>query len=124
MLIVDDDPRVLAMLPPMLQQVGYQTLTASGGREGIALAQERLPHLVVLDLMMPEVSGFDVIDALRSDVRTRGMAILVLTAKDLTTEERAFLAQRVQQVTVKGPAASQAVIREIDRVLRSGRGGA
>ncbi len=123
-LIVDDDPRVLAMLPPMLQQVGYQTLTASGGREGIALAQERLPHLVVLDLMMPEVSGFDVIDALRSDVRTRGMAILVLTAKDLTTEERAFLAQRVQQVTVKGPAASQAIIREIDRVLRSGRGGA
>jgi CheY-like chemotaxis protein len=74
--------------------------------------------------MMPEVSGFDVIDALRSDVRTRGMAILVLTAKDLTTEERAFLAQRVQQVTVKGPAASQAIIREIDRVLRSGRGGA
>ncbi len=123
-LIIDDDPRVLAMLTPMLQQAGYQTLTASGGREGITLAQQHLPHLIVLDLMMPEVNGFDVINALRSDVRTRGMSILVLTAKDLTTEERAFLAQRVQRVTLKGPAAQQAIVEEIDRVLRTARGGA
>jgi len=115
-LIVDDDPHVHAMLAPMLTQAGYVTLTASGGREGIALAQKHLPHLIILDLLMPEVSGFDVISALRADVRTRGLAILVLTAKDLTPEERAFLAQRVQQVTVKGPAAAYALIGEIDRI--------
>ncbi len=122
-LIVDDDPRVLTLLAPMLQQAGFQTLTASGGRDGIAMAQERLPHLIILDLMMPDLSGFDVINALRSDVRTRGMAILVLTAKDLTTDEQAFLAQRVQQVTLKGPTALQGVVGEIARVLRNGRRG-
>ncbi len=122
-LIVDDDPRMLTLLAPMLQQAGFQTLTASGGRDGIALALARLPHLIILDLMMPDLGGFDVINALRSDVRTRGMAILVLTAKDLTPDEQVFLSQRVQQVTLKGPMALQGVVGEVDRVLRNGRRG-
>ncbi len=123
-LVVDDDPRVPTMLAPMLQHAGYHTLTALGGREGITLAQQHLPHLVILDLLMPEVSGFDVITALRSDIRTRGIAILVLTAKDLTPQDRDFLAQQVQQVTLKGPAALQGVVGEVDRVLRTARGAA
>jgi len=120
-LIVDDDPRVLTMLSPMLTQAGYRTLTASGGQEGIALTQRHLPHIIVLDLMMPEVSGFQVISVLRADVRTRGIPIVVLTAKDLTSEERAFLAQQVQQVTQKSPDAFQSVVREVDRVLKMER---
>ncbi len=116
-LIVDDDPYVLAVVTPMLEQAGYRPVTASGGREGIAVAQEHLPHLIVLDLMMPEVSGFDVITALRSDVRTRGIPILVLTAKDLTAEERAFLEQRVQNIQFKGSTPPQALVEEVTRVL-------
>ncbi len=121
-LIVDDDPYALASVAPILEHAGYHTVTASGGREGIALAQHHLPHLVVLDLIMPEVNGFDVIAALRSDVRTRGIPVLVLTAKDLTPAERAFLEQRVQGVALKASTPPQALIEEVGRVLL--RGGA
>ncbi len=122
-LVVDDDPRVLAFLPPILEHAGYQTVTAAGGREGISLAQRRLPQLIVLDLIMPEVNGFDVIAAVRSDVRTRGIPILVLTAKDLTAEERTFLQLRVQRVALKGSTPPRALVEEVDRVLLAIRGG-
>lgn len=92
-------------------------LTASGGQEGVTQAQEHLPHLIVLDLLMPDLSGFDVIKALRGDVRTRGIPILVLTAKDLTPAERAFLDQRVQGIELKGSIPPQALVDEVKRVL-------
>jgi len=123
-LIIDDNPHVGMMLRPMLEQAGYLTLTTSGGREGIALAQQHLPHLIIVDLMMPDVSGFEVIKALRSDLRTRGLPILVLTAKDLTPQERAFLTQRVQQVILKDPTAAQTVVEAINQVYMAGRGAA
>ncbi len=116
-LVVDDDPYVLASIPPMLEQAGYRTVVASGGKEGITRAQQHLPHLIVLDLMMPEVSGFDVLAALRSDIRTRGIPVLVLTAKDLTREERAFLEQRVQGITLKDATPPQALVAEVTRAL-------
>ena len=116
-LVVDDDPSVLASIPPMLERAGYRTLTASGGREGVTQAQEHLPHLIVLDLLMPDLSGFDVIKALRGDVRTRGIPILVLTAKDLTAEERACLDQQVQGIGLKGSIPPQALVEEVRRVL-------
>ncbi len=116
-LVVDDDPSVLASIPPILERAGYRMLTASGGREGVAQAQEHLPHLIMLDLVMPDLSGFDAIKALRGDVRTRGIPILVLTAKDLTPEERAFLDQRVQGIGLKGSIPPQALVDEVKRVL-------
>ena len=116
-LVVDDDPSVLASIPPILTQAGYRTVTASGGTDGIAVARQHLPHLIVLDLLMPEVSGFDVLAALRSDIRTRGIPVLVLTAKDLTREERAFLEQRVQGVSLKTSAPGEALVTEVTRVL-------
>ncbi len=123
-LVVDDDPHVLASIPPMLEQAGYRTLRASGGQEGIMQAQQHLPHLIVLDLLMPNVSGFDVIAVLRGDLRTRGIPIVVLTAKDLTPEERAFLEQRVQAVSLKGSTPVQALVEEVERVLAApGTGG-
>ena len=116
-LVVDDDPYVLASIPPMLEQAGYRTVVAPGGKEDITQAQQHLPHLIVLDLMMPDVSGFDVLAALRSDIRTRGIPVLVLTAKDLTREERAFLEQRVQGITLKDSTPPQALVAEVTRAL-------
>jgi signal transduction histidine kinase/DNA-binding response OmpR family regulator len=116
-LVVDDDPRMRTMLTSTLKQAGYDPLTASGGQEGIAQARERLPHLIVQDLVMPGVNGFDVIATLRGDARTRGIPILVLTSKDLTAEEYAFLSQRVQGISLKGATPSPALIDEVARAL-------
>ncbi len=120
-LVVDDDSSVLASIPPMLVQAGYRILTASGGREGIAQAQQYLPHLIVLDLVMPDVTGFDVIAALRGDVRTRGIPILALTAKDLTPADHAFLNQRVQGIRAKESELPRALVEEVKRVLTAAK---
>jgi len=116
-LVVDDDPSVRSAIPAALEPLGYQVLTASGGLEGIREAQHHMPHLIILDLMMTDASGFEVISTLRGDVRTRGIPIIVLTAKDLTVDERAFLKERVQDIKVKGPMASQQLVDEVRRIL-------
>ncbi len=116
-LVVDDDPYVRGLITPLLEQAGHRTLTASGGQEGITQAQQHLPNLILLDLTMPDVSGFDVIAALREDIRTRGIPIIVLTAKDLTTKERAFLEQQVQGVSRKGSTLPQTLVEEVSRAL-------
>jgi len=65
----------------------YAVVRAYGGSEAIALAQRLRPDLIVLDLMMPEVSGFDVVDALQRDTYTARIPILVVTAKHITAED-------------------------------------
>ena len=122
-LLVDDDPQVLDIMAPMLEQGGYRVLTAAGGQEGIQQAREHLPHLIVLDLMMPGVNGFDVVATLRDDVRTRGIAIIVLTAKDLTPEDRAYLNGRVQGIQLKGATPARTLVEAVKRVLTSGEVG-
>jgi signal transduction histidine kinase/CheY-like chemotaxis protein len=122
-LLVDDDRQVLDIMAPMLEQGGYRVLRASGGQEGIQQAREHLPHLIVLDLMMPGVNGFDVVATLRDDVRTRGIPIIVLTAKDLTPEDRAYLNGRVQGIQLKGATPARALVEAVKRVLTSGEVG-
>jgi PAS domain S-box-containing protein len=121
-LIVDDDPQILDMIAPMLEQAGYRALTAAGGQDGIRQAQEHLPHLIVLDLMMPKVNGFDVVATLRDDLRTRGIPIIVLTAKDLTAQDWAYLNGRVQGIQLKGSTPARALVEEVKRLLTSGAG--
>lgn len=106
-----------AFLAPILGHAGYRTLTASGGREGIAQAQQHLPNRILLALTMPDVSGFDVIATLRGDVRTREIPILVMTAKDLTAEERAFLEKSVQGVSQKHATLPQTLVEQISQAL-------
>jgi CheY-like chemotaxis protein len=121
-LIVDDDPHTLAIVTTTLEQAGYRTLQAAGGQEGIDHARQHLPHLIVLDLMMPGVSGFDVISALREDIRTSGIPILVLTAKELTSDERAFLERQVQNIQFKGSTPPRSLALAVARVLATHTG--
>jgi len=123
LLVVDDDPHVRDTIAPMLEQAGYRTFTAANGQEGIQQAREHLPHLIVLDLLMPKGNGFDVVATLRDDVRTRGIPIIVLTAKDLTSEEWAYLNGRVQGIQLKGSIPARALVEEVKRVLASGEVG-
>jgi PAS domain S-box-containing protein len=90
-LVVDDEPANLDLLQALLEPAGFRVIRANGGREAIVKAQSDKPHLILLDLMMPEVSGFDVVEALRSDAGTRDIPIMVLTAKELTADDKRAL---------------------------------
>src|SRR5256885_15744584 len=79
-LVVDDDPDIVALVAYHLARAGYRVSTAAAGREAIELARRERPALVVLDLMLPGMSGFDVLETLRADDTTHDIGVLMLTA--------------------------------------------
>lgn len=93
---------------------GFRVLTARDGREGIDRARAERPGHIVLDLLMPEASGFDVVRELRAYPESREIPILVFTVKDLSAEERERLRGSVQAVVTKG--ATGDLLRELARM--------
>ena len=90
-LVVDDDPKAVEVIAAFLPAPAYAVVRAYGGSEAITLAQRLRPDLILLDLMMPEVSGFDVVEALQRNTDTARIPILVVTAKQITAQDRAAL---------------------------------
>ncbi len=117
-LVVDDDKRQTDLLASQLGALNCVVLVANGGRQGIALAKKELPNLLVLDLMMPEVTGFDVVEALRADPAARKIPILVVTAKDVSLAERKRLNGSVAEILRKSGLSRDAFLAEVSDVLR------
>jgi CheY-like chemotaxis protein len=92
-LVVDNDPKAVEVIAGFLPPPAYAVVRAYNGSEAITLGQRLQPDLIVLDLMMPGVTGFDVVDALRSDETTIHIPILVVTAKHITAQERDALSR-------------------------------
>lgn len=102
-LVIEDDPGAAQLMMRILKAHGVaETFHAADGVAGIQQAVAIHPDLIVLDLMMPGVDGFGVLDALKSDDILRDIPVVVVTAKDLTPEERAYLSGRVQSLLQKG----------------------
>jgi signal transduction histidine kinase/DNA-binding LacI/PurR family transcriptional regulator/AraC-like DNA-binding protein len=102
-LIVDDNPEIRALHARMLQdRAVYQVLQAENGREALAVMRATRPDLILLDLMMPELDGFGVLEAMRQDERLCGVPVVVLTAQTLTEAELARLNRAVAAVLAKG----------------------
>ncbi len=80
-LVVDDEPDIVALVAFHLVKGGYRVVTASTGEDAINLARRERPALIVLDLMLPGMSGFDVLEKIREEVGTRDVAVLMLTAR-------------------------------------------
>jgi len=80
-LLVEDDPSAIRLVSYTLEQEGYEVLTASNGLEGLRKAREENPDLLVLDVMLPGIDGFEVCRRLRADAETAGLPILMLSAK-------------------------------------------
>jgi PAS domain S-box-containing protein len=100
-LVVDDDPTTVELTAMRVLGIAGTVLRAYGGAEAIALAQQELPDLIVLDLTMPDVNGFDVVATLNERAKTARIPILVVTAKQVTVEERARLNGYVTAIVEK-----------------------
>ncbi len=113
-LIVDDEPSTVELLTDLLTAQGFRTIAAHDGQQGIDMALAQRPDVIVLDLIMPGQSGFDVVRRLRDHPWGRNVPILVFTGKDLSAEDRAQLYDGVQAVVKKeGPAE---LLSELARV--------
>jgi two-component system, OmpR family, alkaline phosphatase synthesis response regulator PhoP len=85
-LVVDDDPAILDLIAQLLIEEGYPVLAASNGRTALNLAREQLPKLILLDLMMPEMNGWQVVGELKAAAQTRLIPVILLSARrDLAT---------------------------------------
>jgi DNA-binding response OmpR family regulator len=101
-LAIDDDPLALELVEAVLEPAGYAVLKATSGEDGVALARQEQPALVILDLCMPEVDGFAVVERLHTDPATADIPILILTAKTMTPEEKDRLNGRISRLARKG----------------------
>ncbi len=90
-LVVDDDPVILRLLEVNFQMEGFEVLTAADGQEGVDSAKANLPDLVVSDVMMPRMSGLELVEQLKADDTTRDIPVILLSAKAQVDDIRAGL---------------------------------
>ncbi|MBP7690480.1 MAG: pyridoxal-phosphate dependent enzyme [Anaerolineales bacterium] len=125
-LIVDDNSDDALLIRRLLEaKKSYRVFHAPSAAEGLALAQARRPDLIISDLTMPEMDGFSLIEALRRDARTHAIPVIVVSAKDITADERARLTGTIEALYQKGSLSPRAFVEQVVQVLdeKSGRNG-
>jgi CheY-like chemotaxis protein len=116
-LVVEDDEDTRSVIRQTLERAGWSVAQAEHGRKGLDRVAERRPDVIVLDLMMPEMNGFDFLDALRGKSEWRDIPVLVLTAMELSAEDRRRLNGEVERILQKGASARDQLLQEVGRVL-------
>ncbi|HSL29730.1 MAG TPA: pyridoxal-phosphate dependent enzyme [Anaerolineales bacterium] len=117
--IVDDTLEARRLIRRILQSQGdFEIFEASNGRQAIELITVERPDLVILDLMMPEVDGFAVLDALRSKPETANIPVIVATAKELTVDEKSRLQGQIQSLMLKGDFLNDEFLEEVRSLIR------
>ncbi|HVQ32217.1 MAG TPA: response regulator [Vicinamibacteria bacterium] len=120
-LVVEDDPATRDVIRRTLEGDGWQVTEAANGRLALSAVSEKVPDLILLDLMMPEMDGFEFVAALRRNDAWKRVPVVVVTAKDLTREDRERLDGYVRRVFQKGAFSRDELIREIRLLLQSER---
>jgi DNA-binding response OmpR family regulator len=116
-LVVDDEPKIVRIVQAYLERDGYGVLTASDGPEALDMLRRERPDLVVLDLMLPAISGWDVCRALRRDAMTATLPIIMLTARDEISDRIVGLELGADDYVVK-PFDPNELVARIHAVLR------
>ncbi len=116
-LVVDDEPDIVALVAYHLAKAGYRVATAANGHDALAVARRERPALLVLDLMLPGMSGFDVLTELRSDASTRDAAVLMLTARKEEPDRIQGLSLGADDYLTK-PFSPQELVLRVGAILR------
>ena len=118
-LVIDDDPNDLRLLGKMLSEQGkYKAILAEGGPAGWNSIKLKTPHAVVLDLFMPEMDGFTILENLRNDKKLRNIPVIVITGADLTSEQQKQLDDLGQRLLQKSMLKEQDLICTIENALQ------
>jgi CheY-like chemotaxis protein len=122
-LVVEDDDDTREMMARVLGNDGWTVAQAQNGRVALERVAERIPDLILLDLMMPEMDGFEFIAQLRQKETWRGIPVVVLTAKDMTPEDHLRLQGNVRKVFRKASYSRDELVGEIRAAIDTGKGG-
>ena len=116
-LVVEDEADSREVLRRMLESEGWKVREAANGRDALAQLSRETPSLILLDLMMPEMDGFELLDQLHANEKWRPLPVLVVTAKELTPEDRARLNGHVDRVLQKGAYQKKELIEQVARMV-------
>jgi len=116
-LIIDDDDATRQVVSRTLTREGWTVLEAENGKAAMDRLSREEPNLILLDLAMPEMDGFEFLTRLRNDSIHTGIPVVVLTSKDLTPSERSVLTGRVEKIIQKGDYSRGALLREIKQLV-------
>jgi threonine synthase len=117
--VVDDTSEARRLIRRILQSQGdFEIFEATNGREALELIALERPDLVILDLMMPEVDGFAVLDSLRGKPETANIPVIVATAKELTVDEKSRLQGQIQSLMLKGDFLNDEFLEEVRSLIR------
>ncbi len=120
-LIVDDNPTDVEFVATLLKDPkidGKTLFRAYGGAEGVKLAKKHRPDLIILDLIMPGMDGFEVIRRLQRSKATKDIPILIVTIKELSKKEKKFLAENIQHIMIKGKFTKEELMQSIKEILK------
>jgi PAS domain S-box-containing protein len=118
-LVVEDDVPTLEMIVELLKGYGYAVRTATDGAQARASVAQALPELVILDLVLPKMSGFELLAEWRSNPRTADLSVFVLTSKDLTKEEEKYIHAHAESLFRKQNEWRESLIKQLERVVTS-----
>ncbi len=116
-LVIDDDPRAVEFMGKFLSHAGFNVSKAYSGKEGVAIAERHHPDLILLDLMMPDMNGFQVAQTLGTSPETQSIPILAVTAKIVTLADRERLNGYIVNVLEKSSFSSGTFMSEVKRAL-------
>jgi PAS domain S-box-containing protein len=118
-LIVDDNPDDLRLIGRMLSENGrYRPILAEGGRNGWQAIQARAPHAVIIDLLMPEMDGFTILEKMQAENRLRDIPVIVVSGGDLTTEQKQILDEFGHRMIQKSALTEQQLLTTLERALK------
>ena len=117
-LIVDDNPQAVELLASYLEGSECRVLRAYGGREAIEAARRARPDVILLDLVMPDLSGFEVVERLKAEAATAAIPVIVVTSKDLSAEERSALSGSVERIEAKSGLEAKDFTGEVRRAMQ------
>jgi DNA-binding response OmpR family regulator len=114
---IEDEQEMIDLVRLILSRRGFEVVGANGGREGLDLVRQKLPDLVLLDLMMPDMDGWDVYQQMKADANTRDISVIVVTAKAQSIDK--VLGLHIAKVDdyVSKPFSPQELVESVEKVL-------
>ncbi|MGP9766308.1 response regulator transcription factor [Halomonas sp. AOP13-D3-9] len=115
-LVVDDEPNIVLSLEFLMEQAGFEVVTAEDGEQALASVNESQPDLLLLDISLPGISGFDVLERLRSEAATAQLPIIMLTAHGRDVEREKGMALGADDYITK-PFSTQSLVEKVKALL-------
>src|SRR5574339_896767 len=118
-LCIEDEPEMIDLIRLILGRRGFEVKGATGGREGLKMIQDDTPDLILLDLMMPDMDGWEVYQQLKADEKTRHIPVIVVTAKAQSIDK--VLGLHIAKVDdyIAKPFSTQELLNSVEKVLKS-----